>query len=275
MSRVDEEREVQRYEDQAQAEQAAQEKRKNEDRDFERLVKQKQVVQQKIITQRQNQRFMKKSAASTALLARQGIQANRFQETLQGQATKSNTDTKTQQQTRTTDMQETKRTIEKDQVQEKKLLDKQADRVDAVDRDDKQKNQQGGDMDGNNADKKGFSAGQQMATASGVGATFSPGDVKGAGGPRLSPEVIAEIVKRVMVTCGENLEGLKEFIIEFRENVLAGSRLKVSAKNGKISATFETENADVRRLIKSSEGELARAFQSKGLYLERLEVTGP
>ena len=57
--------------------------------------------------------------------------------------------------------------------------------------------------------------------------------------------------------------------------MLAGSRLTISARDGKIFARFQTEDTNVGRLLKASEGELARAFGRKGLRLERLEVTGP
>src|SRR2546427_734795 len=79
-----------------------------------------------------------------------------------------------------------------------------------------------------------------------------------------------ELVKRVMV--GVNPQGLSEFHIEFRENVLAGSRLTITAKDGKISAQFATPDANTKRLLKASEGELARAFSRKGLTLERFDV---
>jgi len=85
--------------------------------------------------------------------------------------------------------------------------------------------------------------------------------------------VLQAIVDKVMV--GLNKEGLSEFHIQFKDNVLAGSGLKISAKNGQVSAAFTTTNANVKRLLLASEGELARAFGSKGMSLARLEVVGP
>ena len=92
----------------------------------------------------------------------------------------------------------------------------------------------------------------------------------GAQGPRIPPEVIQQLVNRVFA--GVNAEGLSQFTVEFKSDVLNGARLDVVAKDGKISCTFHTSDKNVRNLLKASEGQLARAFAQKGLTLDRLAV---
>jgi hypothetical protein len=282
MTRIDDEINLQRYDDQARAEKDTEEKRRTEDRSFERLVQQKRQAEQRQVQQKQMQRHAGKSAASQALLARRGIQSQKFQETLQQQADETIDQAKSGIQERTGDLRETKKSSDKkSEVEDRRKVDKQegdklAERYDRISRDDPRKNQQGGSMGGDtdsNADKKGFSAGQSTAAVAGTGASVAPEEVAPSSMLRLPPEVIQKIVERVMV--GVNTEGLNEFHIQFHEHVLSGSSLSVTAKDGKITARFTTDDVNVKRLLKASEGELSRVFHQKGLYLDRLEVTGP
>ena len=97
-------------------------------------------------------------------------------------------------------------------------------------------------------------------------------EAQAAGAPAqmLSPQMLQEIVRRVLV--GVNEEGLSEFHIEFADDVLSGARLNLTARDGKITAKFFTPDKNTGRLLKASEGELARLFARKGLSLQQLEV---
>jgi flagellar hook-length control protein FliK len=120
--------------------------------------------------------------------------------------------------------------------------------------------------------RDGFGAAGQSVTET-RGAQVQSTEAAAQAAPKLPAEVIRQIVERVMV--GVNKEGLSEFRIELKDNILGGTALSLTAKDGKISAKFETRDANVKRLLMASEGELARAFEGKGLRLERFEVVGP
>ena len=87
-------------------------------------------------------------------------------------------------------------------------------------------------------------------------------------GDGIGPEVMAEGIA-VLQRCAE----LEEFRVDLKGDVLGGASVAISNKDGKINATFESDDVNLRRLVKASEGELSRAFARKGMRLERLEVT--
>lgn len=278
MTRVDENRDVQQALEKRRQEEVDREKSRQTSQDFGRVISQKQEMVQKHTAkqgqQKQAQTQTNRSAASSALLARQGIQTKNFQAELQSRGDASKTEKQVQSKFRDTDAKETKRSEEGQLKGEQKKVESQGDRLAAISRDDRGKGQggDGGSKDsGAGGDKlPGQGAPMTQAQAQQVQTAQK---TEGAAGARLPPDVLQSIVDKVFV--GMNKAGLSEFHIQFKDDVLAGSSLKVSAKDGKVSATFTTTNANVKRLIESSEGELARAFGNKGMSLERLEVVGP
>ncbi|MBZ4417176.1 flagellar hook-length control protein FliK [Myxococcus sp. RHSTA-1-4] len=85
----------------------------------------------------------------------------------------------------------------------------------------------------------------------------------------LASEIAQKIVDRIRV--GTNAAGNAEFQIDLRGDVLSGLSIKVSARNGKISATFSGSNREVlKQLEEHSEG-LRTALGGRGLRLEDLK----
>ncbi|MEK7705792.1 MAG: hypothetical protein AAB426_12600 [Myxococcota bacterium] len=280
MTRVTEDLDTQRYEEQQRTQEKDKTKRQRSREDFNRLVTKKQAEDHSSSRQQQQaavNRATQGTRGQEALLARHGIQSQSFQQHIEKRGHELVTDNRTQHKERTTDMKETRRGEAHQEVREKRELDQKEGRVSAVSRDDR--GQGGGAGGGDSAEsgaggqKHGSMGGQHLAGSSAPAATTATEHAHGSSAPRLPPDVIRKLVERVYV--GVNTEGLSEFHIEFKESVLAGSRLTISARDGKIFARFQTEDTNVGRLLKASEGELARAFGRKGLRLERLEVTGP
>ncbi|MBI5507933.1 MAG: hypothetical protein HY903_04160 [Deltaproteobacteria bacterium] len=281
MTRVDDNRDVQQAVEKRRQEEIDRTKAREKTQDFSRVISQKQdTVKKSGERQGQQSETLKqgqKSQAQTALLARQGIQGKNFQQELQGRGDASRGEKAVQSKSRDSESSETRRASDEGQMKaDKKKVDQQGDKLAAISRDDRGKNQGGGDMGGGKESGAGGDKmpgqGLPMAAAQGQMVT-STAKTEGAAGARLPQDVLQAIVDKVFV--GMNKEGLSEFHIQFKDNVLAGSSLKISAKDGKVSATFNTTNSGVKRLIESSEGELSRAFSAKGMTLERLEVRGP
>ena len=278
MTRVDENRDVQQAIEKRRQEEADREKTRQTSQDFAKVISQKQDIGRKNSMKqgqhKQAQAQTQKSAASNALLARQGIQGKNFQAELQGRGEAMKNEKQVQSKFRDADAKEAKRADEGQMKGELKKLGEQGDRLAAISRDDRGKGQgsdTGGKESGAGGDKMpGEGTPMTQAQAQQV-STAQKTD--GAAGARLPTEVLQSIVDKCFV--GMNKQGLSEFHIQFKDDVLAGSSLRISAKDGKVSATFTTTNANVKRLIQSSEGELARAFGNKGMSLERLEVVGP
>ncbi|MCE9666635.1 flagellar hook-length control protein FliK [Myxococcus stipitatus] len=90
-----------------------------------------------------------------------------------------------------------------------------------------------------------------------------------AGSERLramASEIAQKIVERVRV--GTNAAGLAEFQIDLRGDVLNGLSIKVSARNGKISATFSGSNRETLKLLEEHSEGLRTALGGRGLKLE-------
>jgi len=279
MARVTDNRDVQRQNEARRVEKQGLEKTKREGQEFSKLVSQRQEstskANQKAVAQ-QGRQASSRGAAGKALLARRGIAANQFEAKLQQMGQKSLGNNEVQSESRGKQARNTKQAGQEKKTRgDKARINKEGDKLAAISRDDRE-GQQGG---GGNLD--GGDSGNQSQLASGAGAvaqaegaqTAATQQVQGATAPRISPELVQQLVERVLV--GVNKEGLSEFQIEFKQDVLAGSRLSITAKDGKISAKFHTDDTNIGRLLKASEGELARAFGRKGLTLERLEVEGP
>jgi hypothetical protein len=92
-----------------------------------------------------------------------------------------------------------------------------------------------------------------------------------AGSERLramANEIAQKIVDRVRV--GTNAAGNAEFQIDLRSDVLNGLSIKVSARNGKISATFSGSNREVLKMLEEHSEGLRGALGGRGLRLENL-----
>jgi hypothetical protein len=132
----------------------------------------------------------------------------------------------------------------------------------------------GGGQGGGNKDNKG---GESAAAA---GFRFNPALMApvpvaqpkaNAGSDRLraiANEIAQKIVERVRV--GTNGAGAAEFQIDLRSNVLSGLSIKLSAKNGKISAVFSGRDRDVLKMIEEQSEGLKSALKGRGLKLEEL-----
>ncbi|GHG97813.1 hypothetical protein GCM10012319_63050 [Comamonas sp. KCTC 72670] len=90
-----------------------------------------------------------------------------------------------------------------------------------------------------------------------------------AGSERLramASEIAQKIVERVRV--GTNAAGNAEFQIDLRGDVLKGLSIKVSARNGKISATFSGSDREVLKQLEGASEGLRSALSGRGLRLE-------
>ncbi|MFZ9889136.1 MAG: type III secretion HpaP family protein [Myxococcota bacterium] len=104
------------------------------------------------------------------------------------------------------------------------------------------------------------------------------GESKGAPGTAASPQaravqqvseqILAALAREVFV--GFNERGFAEMRIELHEGVLQGGTLRVEAHDGEIRLRFEGLSGHARNLVSSSEGELSRRLQAKGLRLTAL-----
>lgn len=87
---------------------------------------------------------------------------------------------------------------------------------------------------------------------------------------KVANEVAQKIVERVRV--GTNALGRAEFQIDLRSDVLSGLSVKISAKNGKISAVFQGSDRDVLKLLQEQSEALKAALGARGLTLEELKI---
>jgi hypothetical protein len=85
----------------------------------------------------------------------------------------------------------------------------------------------------------------------------------------IANEIAQKIVERVRV--GTNGAGAAEFQIDLRSDVLKGLSIKLSAKNGKISAVFSGSDRDVLKMIEEQSEGLKSALNGRGLKLEALK----
>ena len=83
---------------------------------------------------------------------------------------------------------------------------------------------------------------------------------------KVANELAQKIVEKVRI--GTNAMGKTEFQIDLKGDVLAGLSVKVSAKNGKISAVFSGSDKEVLKLIEEQGEALKAALGARGLTLE-------
>ena len=86
----------------------------------------------------------------------------------------------------------------------------------------------------------------------------------------IANEIAQKIVERVRV--GTNAAGNAEFQIDLRNDVLKGLSIKLSARNGKIHATFSGSDREVLKMLEGQRETLKTALAGRGLTLEELRV---
>lgn len=275
MSRVDENREAQRAAEQRRLDEQNRLKQQAQSDQFKKVVEQQQAgaqqTQQKQAALQQGKGRSQgqaatlgqaKASASTALLARQGIQSHSYAASLLKRGEVASEKTRVEAKVRRDDLDRSDaRAVDRKETEREERREVH-DPLGAIATDERREQgagDGGGAMDMGGQHQPGF---VDVAPA----AHAAPG----AGAPRLPPEVLQKLVERVFA--GVTPEGLSQFTIELRGDVLGGARLDVTGKDGKISCTFHTSDTNVGRLLKASEGPLARALAQKGLSLERLDV---
>lgn len=130
----------------------------------------------------------------------------------------------------------------------------------------------GGQQGGGGKDKDGGAA------AANPGFRFNPAlmapmsvaKAKEASGSERLRKVANELAQKIVenVRIGTNAMGKTEFQIDLKGDVLSGLSVKVSAKNGKISAVFSGSNKDVLKMIEEQGEALKAALGARGLTLE-------
>ena len=87
---------------------------------------------------------------------------------------------------------------------------------------------------------------------------------------KAAAEIAQKIVDRVRV--GTNALGKMEFQIDLKNDVLGGMSVKVSSKNGKITAVFSGSDRDVLKMLEEQSEQLKTALSARGLTLESLKI---
>lgn len=281
MTRVEDERAQLRYDEQKRIEKDLRAKNSQSADDFKKVVAAKQDSGARIQRRqqpngsmaKQQQSSHKRGQAQRALLAKSGFQSRDLQTELMKRSDKIIAQHQAEHKDRDIDLHQ-KTEVEHDkqlttQRDEGKKNQVQADRLAAIAGEEKRK---GSEDDG--SETGGGMGGGQMGMPMGHSSQGAApaAEAKGnAGGARIPQNALNAIVKLCAVKI--NPKGLAEFQIELRDDVLGGSKLNISANGRKINATFVSDDANVRRLLKSSEGDLARAFDNSGLTLESFKVS--
>src|SRR5262249_21600237 len=89
--------------------------------------------------------------------------------------------------------------------------------------------------------------------------------------PVIHTEMIDQIVKDVRL--GINSMGAAEFQFDLKSDVLEGLKLKISTKDGRVSASFIAENVHVKDAIDQSAQDLIKALAARGLEVADLHVS--
>ncbi len=86
----------------------------------------------------------------------------------------------------------------------------------------------------------------------------------------LANEIAQKIVQSVRV--GRNAEGMAEFQIDLKSNVLSGLSIKLSGSNGRIRAHFSGRDREVLKMLREQSEGLKAALSQRGLRLEELKI---
>jgi hypothetical protein len=271
MTRVDDNYEAQRLAEERRAQELQQKKQVEAKREFQRVVTQQQKVA-KTTAQKNTADAQKRGSASQALLARQGIQSRGFTESLQKRGDAAVQHTRDEHLGRRADIDAKKERVEEkrhkgdlERLERLERGESEDKRGAPVSLDDERENK----GSGGHGEEAGMSFGQPQSGMSSELHASSNTPQAGAGA-RLPQNLIYTLVERVFA--GVTPEGLSQFTVELKDGVLGGARLDVVANGGKIRCTFHTPDKNIGRLVKASEGMLAKAFSAKGLVLERLDV---
>ncbi|MCK6549439.1 hypothetical protein L6R52_26605 [Myxococcota bacterium] len=89
--------------------------------------------------------------------------------------------------------------------------------------------------------------------------------------PRIPQEVIDKIVSAIQAA--HLADGRTEMQVELKGTMLEGVKLKVSAKNGKVTCTFSGCDRDTKNLLEASKGALMRALEKRGMDLAAMRVS--
>ncbi|HVY61286.1 MAG TPA: hypothetical protein VHF22_06510 [Planctomycetota bacterium] len=89
--------------------------------------------------------------------------------------------------------------------------------------------------------------------------------------PVIQPEIVDKIVERARF--GMNAEGAHEFQIDLKQDVYAGSQLKIATKDGKVSVEVIADNAEVARSFEARAQEIAKSLGDRGLNVQTVNVT--
>lgn len=88
--------------------------------------------------------------------------------------------------------------------------------------------------------------------------------------PQIPVKMIDQIVQEVRL--GINASGAAEFQFDLKSDVLEGLKLKISTKDGQVTASFIAENIHIKEQIDQGVQELVKALQERGLEVASMNV---
>ena len=94
-----------------------------------------------------------------------------------------------------------------------------------------------------------------------------------AGAPKIPQALLEALARKVFV--GIDRHGDARFEIELGGNLLAGLRLAIQAKDGKVRIQIAGDNREGSRMLAAHHTELAAVFRHKGLDLDELTLENP
>lgn len=272
MTRIDENREVQQID----AQRAQAEKPKGDAAKFNQAMQAKQSQGQQVVKQ---QPAMPKHTSANAMMGRSGI-ANPFASKL-AQANKEFDikQNKMAHSDKVSDLDSQRSQFQEDS--DKSLtsrLDKQ-EKATTLYQEERTGSNTGAAISGQAgkaAQSKDMENGVQNQANAAIQGTGAQG-TQATDGPAAAHtvEIPQQIIDKLVdkVSSGVTAEGLSTFQIELKDDVLKGANISITANGGKISVKVDTKDQNIRRLFQASEGQLARAFDHKGLSLDSLEIS--
>lgn len=75
------------------------------------------------------------------------------------------------------------------------------------------------------------------------------------------------------IRVGKNVVGADELTVVFHAAIFRGLRLRLQAKNGKVSVHFESSSGDVRALFTNERQRIRDALERKGIRVETIEIS--